>query len=156
MKANHALPISWQQTQPALTRVGAQGSPEDYIDVNWNYDYVVSDLPANGTFKGNWIAVDTDADFLWRFISYSDQLEVNLLFYDSLGRFYSNNIALSALNVYAFYVLQPQVRIPAGANIGFDIINPSPSPVPTARIQVYGVKRYRMTKGMAEAIEGGY
>lgn len=130
---------------PALNGL-AGDYPNGYIDVSFDYPYSVA-LTANQSLRDQVVALDTDADFVWRaVIANASTGAYQIRFSDSQGYYLSNgmipNNALLYGTVPLPYPIFPEIVLPAGGRIGIDITDLSGSGN-TVQLLFRGVKRYR-------------
>ncbi len=121
-------------------------SPEEFQDVDFTYPADIV-LTANQLLENQQISTTNDADFAWRAIviaSYTGSF--NIRFYDSQGYALSNGFIASANllgDAASPFPVFPEILIPAGGKIGYDIQDTSGAGN-TIEFLCRGVKRYRI------------
>lgn len=127
---------------------GVEGRyPDGYVDVFFQYQYVVS-LLANQMLRDQTVSLATDADFIWRAIKLTQFTGAFVYrFSDSQGYYFSNAMLVHLNLLYGGVAVPfpvfPELALPAGGRIGIDIQDTSGAPN-NVTILFVGVKRYRL------------
>ena len=123
-------------------------SPPGYQDQSFDYVYNVQ-LTANQFLPDQIVPIYTYADFAWRALIITVQTGLfSIRFSDGQG-YYISNVLIDSFNLVGTpsdpFIIFPELLIPAGGRIQFDIQEGSGSPNNIQFVCV-GVNRYR-TKG---------
>ncbi len=124
------------------------GSPDNYVDVDFTYVYVVS-LTASEALQNQQVAIQTDADFEWRaWLTASADSQFSVRFTDAQGYQLSNSLMInnSASNgiTSSPSPVFPGLIFPAGSRIGIDITN-LVADDNEVELHFRGVKRFRLS-----------
>ncbi len=131
---------------PAYNGLGGD-YPNGYLDLDFTYVYTVT-MTANQMLRDQVLALQTDADFVWRAVIASNQTGAySIRFSDSQGFYLSNGMIPYTNFLYGTvpvpYPIFPELVLPAGGRIGIDIQDLSGGGN-TVEIAFRGVKRYRL------------
>lgn len=124
-------------------------TPPGFRDVPFIYNFDVASIAANTAPGILPLKIDNDADFVWRagaFIAESGNADfVWLRFTDGEGRYRMNTRipagAIFALGSGYFAPLFPEIHLPGGCSVYFDVANTDANPVTNFQLSMAGVKR---------------
>lgn len=117
------------------------GAPAGFIDVGFDYVYNIPVALAAAILSGQAVALDSDADFVWRAV-FITNTNVRLRFLDANGYYLSNDYVVGA-NLQT--VVFPELLFPAGGRIGIDFVElAAGAGIPALQLLFRGAKRYRL------------
>lgn len=126
-------------------------TPPGYKDEQFIYNFDVATIAALTAPGQLPLKIDSDSDFIWRsggFVSEAGTATaIRLRFTDGLGRYRSNTRIPIAMmftqGITDFAPIFPEIHLPAGCTIYFDIENTDAAPVDNFQLAMCGVKRFK-------------
>lgn len=120
-------------------------SPIGFIDVPFDYTYAIN-LSASQLQQGQVVSIFTEADFVWRGLTFNSTGLFAIQFQDGEGYYLSSGLVLSSNMPNTAgdpWPRFPEVFYPAGGRIYFNIQDQSAAPN-TGQILFIGANRYRV------------
>lgn len=126
---------------PPVYQGTPNGAPGGFIDVGFDYVFNIAVAVAAAILSGQAVALDSDADFVWRAVFISNPA-VRVRFLDANGYYLSNDYVVGA-NLQT--VVFPELLFPAGGRIGIDFVElAAGAGIPALQLLFRGCKRYRL------------
>jgi hypothetical protein len=120
-------------------------APPGYIEVPFDYTYAIS-LTANQLKQGEVVSIFTEADFVWRGITFQSTGTFSVQFQDGEGYYLSSGLVLSTNMPNSAgdpWPRFPEIFYPAGGRIYLNIQDQSAN-TNTGQILFIGAHRYKV------------
>ena len=118
---NPISPPAYQGADPA--------APVGFVDVSFDYTYAIN-LTANQLLNGQVVSIFTEADFVWRGLTFTSTGTFAVQFQDGQGYYISSDLVFSTNMPNTAgdpWVRFPEIVYPAGGRIYFNIQDKSGS-----------------------------
>lgn len=127
-------------------------TPPGYRDEQFIYNFDVASIAGSSTPGQLPLKIDSDSDFIWRSGGWTDDDgnagDLRLRFTDGRGRYRMNTrlpiTMLFQQGITNFAPIFPEIHLPAGCTIYFDVQNTNVLAISNFQLAMCGVKRFKV------------